>query len=80
MKIRKDLGVGFFLSLIGTNTTSFREASGYFEKNRIKLLTPIRNLQIIRKAPQFGKTVFDLGAEGKKAAKDYDKLFEEFLR
>lgn len=79
MKIRKDLGVGFFLSLVESNTTSFREACEYFEKNQIKLLTPIRNLQVIRKAPQFGKTVFDLGSAGRKASKEYHNLFEEFL-
>ncbi|BAZ47112.1 plasmid partitioning protein ParA (plasmid) [Chondrocystis sp. NIES-4102] len=78
MTIRKDLGVGFFLSLVETNTTSFKQASEYFLKNKIKLLTPISNLQIIRKAPQYGKTVFDMGASGKRAAQDYHKLFQEF--
>lgn len=80
MQIRANLGVGFFLSLVEINTTCFKEASEYFLNNKIQLLTPIRNLQIIRKAPQYGKTVFDLGASGKKASQDYNKLFEEFMR
>ena len=79
MKIRKDLGVGFFLSLIETNTVTYREALGYFEKHQIKLLKSIRSLQIIRKTPQYGSTVFDLGVKGKSAAADYHALFEEFL-
>lgn len=80
MKLRKDLGVGFFLSIVDTKTIAYRDAVQFFKKNNIKLLNPIRKLEIIRNSPLYESTVFDLNKnEAKKAKEDYQKLFTEFL-
>lgn len=80
MRLRKDLGVGFFLSIVDKNTIAYRDAVQFFQKNNIKLLNPIRKLEIIRNSPLYESTVFDLNKkEAKKAREDYQRLFAEFM-
>lgn len=80
MRLRKDLGVGFFLSIVDKNTVAYRDAVQFFEKNNIKLLNPIRKLEIIRNSPLYESTVFNLNKkEAKKAREDYQRLFAEFM-
>ena len=80
MRLRKDLGVGFFLSIVDKNTIAYRDAVEFFQKNNIKLLNPIRKLEIIRNSPLYESTVFNLNKkEAKKAREDYQRLFTEFM-
>jgi len=80
MRLRKDLGVGFFLSIVDKKTVAYRDAVEFFEKNNIKLLNPIRKLEVIRNSPLYESTVFNLNkTEAKKAKEDYQRLFAEFM-
>ena len=80
MQLRKELGIGFFLSIVDKNTIAYRDAVQFFQNHNIKLLTPIRKLEVIRNSPLYKSTVFDLNKkEAKKAREDYHKLFAEFM-
>ena len=80
MQLRKDLGVGFFLSIVDKNTIAYRDAVQFFQKHNIRLLTPIRKLEVIRNSPLYESTVFDLNKkEARKAREDYHRLFAEFM-
>ena len=80
-RIRKDLKVDFFLSMIDSRSNSARDAEDYFSSHQIKLLkTRIRRLKIIEDTPLFKSTVFNLSERNaKSASQDYQQLFTEFL-
>ena len=79
-KARKELQAAIFLSLVDRRSNALQEGQAYFKKHRIRLLdTYIRQLQVIADAPLQSQTVFQMGSAGKQAARDYQRLFEEFL-
>ncbi len=79
-KARKKLQAAIFLSFVDKRSNALQEGQAYFKKHRVRLLdTYIRQLQVIADAPLQYQTVFQMGSAGKEAARDYQRLFEEFL-
>ena len=79
--LRPNLVGAFFLSMIDRRSNSSHQAEAYFHKHRVNLLsTQIRQLKVIEETPLELCTVFDLpGSSARKIARDYHRLFEEFI-